>query len=91
MRSLWDDKARVLREAVKQAHKAYILAAEKSNALIFEGPSGLPHPDGTQRLTNAARDERYALDEYVKALREFNDYVNQKQQPDSGNGAATQK
>ncbi|HKA00600.1 MAG TPA: hypothetical protein VKE70_29010 [Candidatus Solibacter sp.] len=90
MKYLWDDKARELRVAVKRAHDAYILAANKSNALIFEGPSGLPHPDGTQRLTNAARDEHHALDEYVKALREFNDYVNKKR-PDSENRSATHK
>jgi hypothetical protein len=78
MKYLWDEKARELREAVNHAHKAYTGASETSKAIIKEGPSALPHPDGVQRLANAANKERHALDEYVKALRAFNDYVNQK-------------
>jgi hypothetical protein len=78
MKYLWDDKARELREAVKSAHKAYTRASEASKTIIKEGPAALPHPDGVQRLVNAANEERHALDEYVKALRAFNDYVHQK-------------
>jgi hypothetical protein len=84
MRYLWDEKARELREIVSRAHIAYIHAAEQSKALMMEGVSGLPHPDGVQRLENAAKQERFALDAYMKALREFNDYVNQKTKPPVG-------
>jgi hypothetical protein len=78
MKYLWDERGRELREALKSAHEAYIRASEASKAIIKEGPSALPHPDGMQRLVNAANEERHALDEYVKALRAFNDYVNPK-------------
>jgi hypothetical protein len=78
MKYLWDDKARELREAVKRAHEVYVRASETSKTIIKEGPSGLPHPDGVQRLANAAKEERYAMDEYLRALRAFNDYVNRK-------------
>jgi hypothetical protein len=81
MRHLWDDKARELREAVTRAHIAYTRAAKASKAIIEDVPSGLPHPDGAQRIANAANAERRALEEYVKALRAFNDYANQKATP----------
>jgi hypothetical protein len=75
---LWDEKAQELREAVRRAYDAYHLAVENSKAIIKEGPHALPYPDGVQRMTNAEREERYALDEYVKALQEFNNYANRK-------------
>jgi len=75
---LWDEKARELREAVKKAHEACMRAAAENNTIMRDVPSGLPHPDGTQRISNPARAERNALDAYVHAMRVFNDYVNQK-------------
>ena len=78
MKYLWDQKARELREAVRKAHEAYMRAAAESNTIMRDVPSGLPHPDGTQRIANAAKAERNALDAYVNAMRVFNDYVNQK-------------
>jgi hypothetical protein len=78
MKYLWDDRARELREVVTSAHNAYTQAAAVSKAIIQDVPSGLPHPDGTQRIVNAAKAERHALDEYVRALKAFNDYVNQR-------------
>lgn len=81
MRHLWDDKAKELREAANRAHVAYTRAAAASKAILADVPSGLPHPDGIQRITNAANAERHALEEYVEALRAFNDYANQKTKP----------
>ena len=78
MRYLWDDTARNLREAVIRAHKGYLHAVEESKTIMGDIPSTLPHPDGTQRISNAARAERNALDVYVNAMRVFNDYVNHK-------------
>jgi hypothetical protein len=78
MRYLWDERARELRESVVRAHKAYMRAANDSKSIMNDLPSDLPIPDGTQRIANAGKAERHALDEYVKAMREFNDYVNQK-------------
>ena len=78
MKYLWDEHARSLREAVIHAHEVYIRAAKESMAIMKDVPSGLPHPDGAQRITNTANAERHALEEYVKAMRAFNDYVNQK-------------
>ena len=79
MKYLWDEKGRALRQAVDLAHAAYMSAAEASRAILADFPPHLPDPDGTQRIRNAANAERHALDEYVKALRAFNDYVNPKQ------------
>jgi len=73
-----DDKARELREAVARAHKEYMRAAQEMNEIVSCVPSGLPPPEGAQLLTNAAKAERHALDEYMKAMRAFNNYVNSK-------------
>jgi hypothetical protein len=78
MRHLWDDKARELREAVARAHVAYTRAAEKSNEVLKDVPSGLPHSAEMRRITDAANAERHALEQYTEALRAFNDYANQK-------------
>jgi len=77
MRHLWDDTARELREAVARAHVAYTRAAEVSNEVLKDVPSGLPHSAEMRRITNAANAE-HALEQYTKALRAFNDYANQK-------------
>jgi len=75
MKYLWDEKGRALRQAVDLAHAAYRRAAETSKEILADFPSRLPDPDGTQRIRNAASAERHALDEYMKALRAFNDYA----------------
>ena len=73
----WDDKARELKEAVLRTHTEYLAAAERFKEIVKEGPS-LPQPDGVHRMENAARVERFALQEYMKALKSFNDYGNRK-------------
>ena len=78
---LWDDQARALREAVHRARDAYTRAVQKSKEVINDTPSGLPYADGVQRITNAAKEERVALEEYLRALRAFNDHANRKGKP----------
>jgi hypothetical protein len=39
-------------------------------------PSGLPHPDGTQRIHNASRKLTAARNEMIKAHSRLNDYLN---------------
>ena len=72
---------RPLREAVTLAHAAYKRAAELFKALAREAPSGPPHPGGALRVANAAKQEQLALDEYVKAMRAFNDYAVARRHP----------
>lgn len=38
-------------------------------------PSGLPHPDGTQRILNASRAQASAQAAYAAALKRFNDFI----------------
>jgi DNA-binding NtrC family response regulator len=74
-------RRRELREAVHRAHDAYTRAAQKSKAIRDDAPSLLPHFDGVRRITNAAKEERAALEEYLRALRAFNDHANRKGKP----------
>jgi hypothetical protein len=41
-----------------------------------EIPSGLPHPDGTQRIHNASREVTVARMEMLRAHHRLNDYLN---------------
>jgi hypothetical protein len=38
-------------------------------------PSGLPQPDGTQRIKNAARDQRASREAFQVAVNRFNDFI----------------
>jgi hypothetical protein len=78
-----------LREAVIRAHKVYLRAAEDRKAITQDIPSGLPHPDGVQRISNAASVEHLALGEYLKALRAYNDYAD-KGRDDPGTAKGSQ-
>jgi hypothetical protein len=78
MTDLWANKTQELREVLIRAHKAYMRAAEESKAVITRRSLWYASPEGAQRIAHAAKVERHALDEYLKAILEFNDYVNQK-------------
>jgi hypothetical protein len=45
------------------------------DAVTREIPSGLPHPDGTQRIHNASREMSLARAEMMKAHNRLNDYL----------------
>jgi hypothetical protein len=57
-------------EAVKFRDRASAYFAEISKAV----PSGLPHPDGTQRIANASRDYKFALGEVSRAVQRIADF-----------------
>src|SRR5215472_13416017 len=71
-------RRRELREAVHRARDAYTRAVQKSEKVINDIPLGLPYADGVQRITDAAKEERAALHEYVKALEACNDHADRK-------------
>ena len=71
-------RRRELREAVHRARDAYTRAVQKSKEVINDIPSGLPYADGVRRIINAAKEERAALDEYMKALGACNDHTGRK-------------
>jgi hypothetical protein len=50
-------------------------ATTEFEALMSKIPSGLPHPDGVQRITNASRSLSIARKEKMKADNRFNDFL----------------
>jgi hypothetical protein len=50
-------------------------ACESFNAVMGQFPSGLPHPDGTQRIHNASRELSTARKEMMTAHNRLNDYL----------------
>jgi hypothetical protein len=64
-----------LRAEVDHAREKYTRAKEQFWKIASDTPSGLPHPDGTQRVGNAARAQTAAMLNYTKALRRFNAFL----------------
>jgi len=50
-------------------------ACETFNEIMDKLPSGLPHPDGTQRIHNASRELSIARKEMMKAHHRLYDYL----------------
>ncbi len=73
---------------------ARVNAASEAFILVMgDVPSGLPHPDGTQRIHNASRELSAARKEVMKAHSRLNDFLGQGiipedlKQGSGGNGA----
>jgi hypothetical protein len=55
---------------------AKVSAANKAfSGIMDQFPSGLPHPDGTQRIKNASRELDAARTEMMKAHTRLNDFI----------------
>jgi len=63
--------ARDLTEATLRAESATM----EFNAISGDIPSGMPQPDGTQRIHNASRALAAARDEMMKAHNRLNDFL----------------
>jgi hypothetical protein len=50
-------------------------ATEEFEAIMGQIPTGLPHPDGTQRIKNASAKLSIARQELMKAHRRLDEYV----------------
>ena len=64
-----------LRTEVERTHGEYIRAKDEFWKIAVDAPSGLPHPDGTQRVQIAARAQTAAMMSYTKAIRQFNEFA----------------
>ena len=64
-----------LRAEVNRTHEEYVRAKEQFWKIAADIPTGLPAPDGTQRVGNAARAQTVAMVSYTKALRQFNAFL----------------
>ncbi len=66
--------ARILTEELAAAHSRHTAAAKYFHRLLEQIPSGLPQPDGSQRIHAAGREAHVALEAYVRALKRYTDF-----------------
>jgi hypothetical protein len=68
--------SRILRDEVIRARMAYQSAHTEFNAIATDVQSGEPTPNGALRLGNAGAKYRSTMEEYYRALNEFNALLN---------------
>lgn len=64
-----------LRDELHQARERHDLASKQFSDILSDVPSGLPHPDGTQRIQLASREYNEALRAQYEALSRLNDFM----------------
>lgn len=65
----------ILRLEVDRASEEYTQAKHNFWHVSADVPSGFPHPDGKQRIENAARAQTAAMIAYTRALKRFNAFL----------------
>ncbi len=70
-----NEVARVLLGEVDRKKTAYQRAHAELQYVAADIPSGLPAPDGSDRLINAGKTYRLTMGDYDQAVREYNDFV----------------
>jgi hypothetical protein len=65
---------RILTSELAQDYSRHTAASKRFDDLVKEVPSGLPHPDGCERIHAAGRDASVTLEAYVFALRRYADF-----------------
>jgi hypothetical protein len=76
------DVHRTLAAGVSEATARVNAANEALAAIIDSVPSGIPYPDGSQRIQNASHDLSAARQALTEAQRRLNDFVNRGIVPD---------
>ena len=64
-----------LRDEFEAAKRRMNVASMKFNEVVRDIPSGLPHPDGTQRIQNAGHELIDAREKLAAAIARLNDFV----------------
>jgi hypothetical protein len=67
-------RAALQREIQASTARAHA-ASEELGAIMGDIPSGLPHPDGSQRIQNAARSLAAARNEVMRAHSRLNEFL----------------
>ncbi|HWE49467.1 MAG TPA: hypothetical protein VG273_06745 [Bryobacteraceae bacterium] len=70
-----EEVERILRQDVERKKAAYQSARLYFDSISHNIPSGLPSPDGTERIRNAGKDYRFSMREYDVALHDFNSFL----------------
>jgi hypothetical protein len=72
----------ILRAELERARSQRESAKEEFARVCNDIPSGLPHPDGTQRILNASREQTAAQEAFAAALQRFNAFILRGEIPD---------
>jgi hypothetical protein len=72
----------ILQQEFVSAAESARQATASFDAAVREIPSGMPHPDGVQRIHNASRAVSVARVEMMKAHNRLNDYLNRRIVPE---------
>ena len=64
----------ILEQEFLEALQRRDFASSRFHDVTQDTPTGLPHPDGTQRVYNASREYSAALQELSRALRRLTDF-----------------
>ena len=72
----------VLKEEFEAAKRQMNLASQRFNEVVRDIPSGLPHPDGTQRIQNVGRELVDAREKLAAAIARLNDFVSHEVVPE---------
>jgi len=72
----------VLRDEFEAAKRRMNIASTKFNEVVRDIPSGLPHPDGTQRIHNVGRELIDAREKLAAAITRLNDFVSHEIVPE---------
>jgi hypothetical protein len=72
----------ILRAEVRRTEEVYAQSKRHFQKICGEVPSGLPHPDGRQRIELAARAQTDATLAYTQALHRFNEFLLNGRVPD---------
>jgi hypothetical protein len=65
----------ILRAEVERTHTEYNKAKQDFRHVAADIPSGLPSPDGKQRIQNASHAQTLAMDAYAEALSRLNRFL----------------
>jgi hypothetical protein len=65
----------ILLAEVNRKKTAYQLAHAEFQCIAADKPSGLPTPDGTDRLIDAGKMYRFTMNDYDQVLREYNNFI----------------
>ena len=70
-----DEIRRMLHEDLVKTSERSQEISEAFNLIMSDTPSGMPHPDGKQRIHNASRALSIAREETMKAHNRLNDFL----------------
>lgn len=72
----------ILKDEFETAKRQMNLASQRFNEVVRDIPSGLPHPDGTQRIHNVSRELADAREKLAAAIARLNDFVSREVVPE---------